>query len=76
MTLSVNQTVEVGGAGEGDVEIAGIVIGCPLTVMFCAVVCSCTCTVLYTPGRGSTPSNAAAPTTMFIVAPAEGAVKV
>jgi hypothetical protein len=59
-----------------EVDNAGTVTGCPFTVMFWGVVCSCTCTVLYTPGSGSTLSKAAAPMTMLTVAVLDVAVKV
>ena len=80
----MNATVVFGKAMEAGVpnswqvdedDRAGTVTDCPFTVMFWGVDCSCTCTVLYTPGRGSTLPKAAAPMTMLTVVP-DVAVKV
>ena len=59
-----------------EVDCAGTVTDCPLTVMFWAVACSSTCTVLCTPGSGSTLPNAALPMTMLTVVADVAGVKV
>jgi len=67
--LRVNQPPLLGGVDEA----AGTLTCPPLTVTVWADDCSMICTVLDTPGKGSTPPNAAVPTTMVtVVSPGAG----
>jgi hypothetical protein len=59
-----------------EVDCAGTVTDCRLTVIFWTAACSSTCTVLRTPGSGSTLPNDSLSMTTLTVVPDSAGVKV